>query len=75
MMDNVIRKIEHEELNEQSVEEKSRSTRARKGTLLKLQWLAERLRKVERIKKQLAADTYHVDSHDVAKALIGLEEE
>ena len=45
---------------------------ARKPTLLHLQWLAERVRKVERIRKELEAGTYHVDSRDIAKALLNL---
>lgn len=46
--------------------------RPRSPTILKLQWLGERLRKVEQIKKQVAAGTYHVDSEDIARAMIGL---
>lgn len=47
--------------------------RPRAMTTLKLQWLAERLRKTERIKKQLAAGTYSVDSKSVAKAILGYD--
>jgi len=41
------------------------------ATMLKLQWLAERLRKTERIKGQLEAGSYHVASEDVARAMLG----
>lgn len=47
--------------------------RARKATLLKLQWLAERLRKVERIRKQIDEGTYNVASDDVARAILNLK--
>ena len=49
-------------------------TKRRSPTLLKLQWLAERLRKVERIKRQVAEGTYHADSHDIAKAILNIHE-
>ncbi|MFN8391653.1 MAG: flagellar biosynthesis anti-sigma factor FlgM [Bdellovibrionota bacterium] len=41
-------------------------------TTLKLQWLAERLRKTEQIKKAVAAGTYRVESKLVAQALLGI---
>lgn len=44
--------------------------RRRSPTLLKLQWLAERVRKVERIKGEVAAGTYRVDSQLVAKSIL-----
>lgn len=47
--------------------------RPRAMTTLKLQWLAERLRKAENIKQAIAAGTYHVDSRLVARAVLGLE--
>ena len=47
----------------------------RKATLLKLQWIAERARKVERIKKELESGSYQVESHDIAKALLGFRED
>ena len=55
----------------ESVETK-RSPRPRKATMLKLQWLSERLRKCERIKREIQAGTYHVDSEEVAKAILNL---
>lgn len=47
--------------------------RARKATLLKLQWLAERLRKVERVRKQIEEGSYHVASEDVARSILNLK--
>ena len=45
--------------------------RRRSPTLLKLNWLSERMRKVEKIKAALEAGTYRPDSTEVARALIG----
>jgi anti-sigma28 factor (negative regulator of flagellin synthesis) len=42
-------------------------------TTLKLQWVAERVRKARQIKKLVDSGQYHVDSHEVAKAVIGLK--
>lgn len=39
-------------------------------TSLSLQWLAERMRKAERIKAELAAGEYRVSSTDVAESLV-----
>jgi len=50
------------------------SRRPRSMTTLKLQWLAERVRKCRRIKEAIDSGTYHVDSVEVAKAVLGLEE-
>ncbi len=47
-----------------------RTGRVRKPTLLKLQWLAERARKCEVIRQQVANGTYRVDSEAVAKAIL-----
>ena len=58
--------------------EETKSTKGeynRKATLLKLQWIAERARKVERIKKELESGSYHVESRDLAKALLGFRED
>ena len=57
------------------VEQPQGNRRPRKATLLKLQWLAERLRKVERLKREVEAGTYSVDSTDVAKALLNMRNE
>ncbi len=47
--------------------------RRRSPTLLKMQWLAERVRKSERIRKQVQEGTYKAESSDVARALLGLD--
>ena len=44
--------------------------RPRKATTLKLEWYAERMRKIERIKDAVNCGTYHIDSIKVARALI-----
>ena len=46
------------------------SPRKRALTTLKLQWVAERMRKYERIRKAIAEGNYRVDSHDVAKSIL-----
>ncbi len=46
--------------------------RPRAMTTLKLQWLAERLRKAEGIKQAIANGSYAVDSRLVARAVLGL---
>ena len=52
-----------------------RPKRKRSATTLKLQWVAERVRKCRRIKEALANGTYHVDSREVAKAILNVEDE
>lgn len=47
--------------------------RRRSPTLLKLQWLAERVRKVERIRKALEEGTYQLDTRDVARAMLSMK--
>jgi hypothetical protein len=43
----------------------------RKGlTSLTLQWLADKLRRTDKIKEELSRGTYEVDSSKVAKAII-----
>ena len=59
-------------LNEVKAETETKR-RPRAMTTLKLQWLAERLRKAETIKQAIASGTYHVDSRLVARAVIGLD--
>jgi anti-sigma28 factor (negative regulator of flagellin synthesis) len=44
--------------------------RKRSLTSLSLQWLAERMRKTERIKAEIAAGKYSVSSADVAESLV-----
>lgn len=67
---------EEQNIDEQLVDRTGPSTggRRRSPTLLKLQWLAERLRKVERIKRQVAEGSYHVDSTEIAKAMLNMHE-
>jgi anti-sigma28 factor (negative regulator of flagellin synthesis) len=52
-----------------------RSPRKRSMTTLKLQWVAERVRRCRRIKEQVQAGTYLVDSKEVAKALLNVRDE
>jgi len=54
--------------------EEAAKRRPRAMTTLKLQWLAERLRKAEKIKKAIADGTYHVDSALVARSVLGLDD-
>ena len=49
------------------------SGRPRSMTVMKLQWLAERVRKCQKIKQQIEENNYHVDSHTVAKAILNLD--
>lgn len=51
------------------------SRRPRSMTTLKLQWLAERARKVRAIKDAVDTGTYKVDSKSVAKAVLGIYED
>jgi anti-sigma28 factor (negative regulator of flagellin synthesis) len=44
--------------------------RPRSTTMLKMQWLAERVRKIEGIRKAVADGSYKVDSRDVARAMM-----
>ncbi len=39
-------------------------------TTLKMQWVAERIRKCKRIQKEIASGSYKVDSCEVAKAIL-----
>jgi anti-sigma28 factor (negative regulator of flagellin synthesis) len=41
--------------------------------MLKLNWLAERVRKTKRIQEQLANGEYHIDTNRVAKAMLNLD--
>ena len=45
----------------------------RSPTMLKMQWIAERVRKCERIRKQVEAGSYKMDSEVIARAMLGLD--
>ena len=45
----------------------------RSPTMLKLEWLGERLRRAERIKGEIAEGTYSVSSESVAKKMLNLD--
>lgn len=76
-MDNTVLDKSLEELLEDAPTEElpERPRRARSMTVLKLQVLAERIRKIERIKRELAANTYRVDSKRVARAILAIDQE
>lgn len=70
----LIRKMA-EELNKNEDEAPLRkSGRPRSMTVLKLQWLAERVRKCAKLKDQIDNGSYHVDSKEVAKKILNIEE-
>lgn len=46
----------------------------RSVTKINLQWLSERVRKTEKIKKLISKKGYSVDSKSVVKALLNLKE-
>ena len=73
-MSQVEKQVGNKKVLEQEVAKPGVKTRKRNPTLLKMQWLAERVRKCERIRKQVEAGTYEVDSNNVAKALLGLQD-
>lgn len=58
--------------NELSVVPAKNARRARSMTMLKLDWLAERVRRTDRIRAEVAAGTYQADSKQVARAVLGL---
>ena len=80
-MQNAVSEKKQQELSNESIDSSESSAKELRGsvrprsmTMLKLEWVAERVRKLERIRKQVEAGTYHVDSTLVAKALLGIEE-
>lgn len=68
MAENIIKASEEYAGSDLQVEPKTR--RPRRVTTLKLQWLAEQVRKSARIKAEVEAGTYHVDSRRVARAIL-----
>ncbi len=74
-MESMINEKKNEEVKNEELKapEIRGSVRPRSMTMLKLEWVAERVRKLERIRKQVEAGTYTVDSNLVAKALLGIE--
>lgn len=56
-------------------EAKSETPRPRRGTLIKLQWLAEQVRKSLRIKDMIDSGDYSVDSRNIARAILNKQEE
>lgn len=53
--------------------ENEQKPRRRGLTSITLGWLAERLRKTERVKKALESGSYQIDSSSVARALVNDE--
>ena len=56
-------------MNEQG-NNQEKAPRRRGLTSVTLQWLAEKLRKAEKIKEELSQGTYRVDTCKVAKAIL-----
>ena len=76
MNDQTLRKAQEAAASEAQTETQVKySRRPRSTTTLKLQWLAERVRKCRRIQEQVDAGSYQVDSRKVAKALMGIYED
>ena len=53
--------------------EENKKPRQRSLTSLTLNWMAERVRRAERIKKQVAKGKYKVNSEEIAAAIINEE--
>ncbi len=75
MNDQTLRKVAGERAEAQTETQVKQSRRPRSMTTLKLQWLAERVRKCRQLKEQIEAGSYKVDSQEVAKAILGVYEE
>ena len=75
MNDQTLRKVETDAKEAQNETQVRQSRRPRSMTTLKLQWLAERVRKCRQIKQQVEDGSYNVDSQEVAKAILGIYEE
>jgi anti-sigma28 factor (negative regulator of flagellin synthesis) len=50
--------------------EVTKQRRKRSMTTLKMDWLAERVRKCKRIREAIEDGSYNVDSHEVAKSIL-----
>jgi anti-sigma28 factor (negative regulator of flagellin synthesis) len=75
-MDNTVyiqKSANQVEQKEDIQQEQSQSRRPRSMTVLKLQWLAERVRKCRKIQQDVEAGTYEVSSEKVAKALLCID--
>ena len=69
-MDNTVRKSEL--VAETTVHQ---APRPRRMTSLELHHMVEQAQKIERLKAQLAAGDYHVDSRSVARAILNIDED
>lgn len=65
-----IATLEQQLTSELGLPEVERQTRKRNPTMLKLQWVAERARKLKKISEEIEAGTYNVSSNDVARAIL-----
>ena len=77
-MQNVALSFLHSGITDESVQNYAErqgieQKRPRRLTMMKLEWLVEKARKIELLKQQIADGSYQVDSHDVAKAMLGLD--
>ena len=75
MNDQTLRKVETDAKEAQNETQVRQSRRPRSMTTLKLQWLAERVRKCRQIKQPVDAGSSTDDSQEVAKAILGIYEE
>ena len=61
-------------MNEQKTLPSSTKNKVNRGlTSINMQWLGERVRKAEKIKKLISANDYSIDSKSVVLAMLDLE--